>query len=64
MLIFSGIGNIIAPPIGNAIAESSATLPFLFWGGMALAAMIGLYMAREGRGAAEVEQPAPVESIA
>ena len=33
---FSDLGGTIAPPLGNALAEISAELPFFLWGGMAI----------------------------
>jgi MFS family permease len=35
-------GNLIAPPIGNSLAEISPNLPFVFWAGLALTGLAGL----------------------
>lgn len=64
VLIFSGIGTLIAPPVGNSLAASSSSLPFLFWAMMALTGMIGLMAAKEGKSAAETDQPVPVQAAA
>ena len=36
VLVFSGVGSLIAPPLGNSLADVSPELPFVFWAGMAL----------------------------
>ena len=36
VMVFSGIGNLLAPPIGNSLAAIAPGLPFIFWSGMAL----------------------------
>jgi cyanate permease len=36
VMIFSGIGNLIAPPLGNKLAEFSPGLPFVVWAGFAI----------------------------
>ncbi len=62
VLIFSGIGNLFAPPIGNSLATISPSLPFLFWAAMALVGIVGLMAAKEGRPVMETEQPVPVKA--
>ncbi len=48
-MVFSGIGNLLAPPIGNSLGEISPGLPFLFWAAMMLLGFAGLFLAREIR---------------
>jgi hypothetical protein len=45
VMIFSGLGNLIAPPLGNSLAALAPGLPFLFWAGMALVGFAGLLLA-------------------
>ncbi len=47
VLACSGLGNLLAPPIGNSLSSISAGLPFLFWAGLALAGLIGLQAVKE-----------------
>jgi MFS family permease len=47
VMIFSGVGRLIAPPIGNSLSILSPSLPFVFWAGMALAGLIGIYAVKE-----------------
>ncbi len=49
VMVFSGIGNILAPPIGNSLETISPGLPFLFWAGLMLLGFTGLYLAKESR---------------
>ncbi len=37
--VFASLGNLLAPPIGNSLAVLGAGVPFLFWAGLALAAL-------------------------
>lgn len=46
-MVFSGLGNLIAPPLGNSLAYISPGLPFLFWAAMTVPGFIGLLFARE-----------------
>jgi MFS family permease len=46
-MVFSGVGNLIAPPLGNSLATIAPGLPFFFWTGMTLLGIIGLVAARE-----------------
>lgn len=64
VLIFMGIGNLIAPPIGNSLAEVSPGLPFLFWAALALVGLVGLFAAREGAAEVQPAQPAPAQATA
>ncbi len=47
VMIFSGIGNLIAPPLGNSLALTAPGLPFIFWAGMAVVGLIGILLAKE-----------------
>ncbi len=38
----SGVGNVLAPPLGNSLAVLAPGAPFAFWSGMALAGMFCL----------------------
>jgi MFS family permease len=38
----SGVGNVLAPPLGNSLAGLAPGAPFAFWSGMALAGMFCL----------------------
>ncbi|MBN1564076.1 MAG: MFS transporter [Anaerolineae bacterium] len=52
--IFSGIGSLIAPPIGNTLATITPSLPFVFWAGMAALGILGIYAAKESPAAVSV----------
>lgn len=43
VLVFSSIGNLVAPPLGNSLAAGSPGAPFLFWAGMAGFGLICLF---------------------
>ncbi len=58
VLVFSGVGALIAPPIGNSLAALSPGLPFLFWAGMALAGAFGIYAAQEPKAESALAAPA------
>lgn len=47
VMIFSGLGNMLAPPLGNSLAAAAPGLPFLLWAALALAGLAGLYMAQD-----------------
>jgi MFS family permease len=48
ILMYSSVGNLIAPPIGNSLASISPGAPFLFWALMAAAGLVVLFWFREG----------------
>jgi NNP family nitrate/nitrite transporter-like MFS transporter len=47
VMVFGGIGNLISPAIGNSLAATAPSLPFLFWVGLMLLGFIGILGARE-----------------
>jgi MFS family permease len=49
VLIFSGLGNLIAPPIGNSLAVISPSTPFIFWACLTAAGLICIYLTKESR---------------
>lgn len=52
VMVFSGLGNVIAPPVGNSLATTAPGLPFLLWAGLALLGLFALYLAQETSAAA------------
>ncbi len=49
VMIFSGLGNVLAPPLGNSLAATAPGLPFAFWAALAVVGLCGILAAREGR---------------
>lgn len=45
----SRVGGLIAPPLGNSLAEFNPQLPFLFWAGMAAVGLLALNFVQEGQ---------------
>ncbi len=45
--IFSGLGRLIAPPLGNSLADISPSLPFVLWTSLAVGGFLGLCLLRE-----------------
>lgn len=60
VMVFSGVGSLIAPPLGIRLEAISPSLPFLFWSILALVGVAGLYAAQEGS-PARVPAVQPVE---
>jgi hypothetical protein len=46
VMAISGIGNVIAPPLGNSLAVYGPSMPFAFWAGMAVFGMVGLSLTK------------------
>jgi cyanate permease len=49
VLIFSGLGNLIAPALGNSLAAVTPATPFVFWAGLTAAGLVCLSLAKESR---------------
>jgi MFS family permease len=47
VMIFSGLGRLIAPPLGNSLADISPGLPFIFWASLAAVGFLVLCLVRE-----------------
>jgi MFS family permease len=47
VMIFSGLGNLLAPPLGNSLAGTGAGSPFVFWAALAVLGMAGILATRE-----------------
>jgi MFS transporter, NNP family, nitrate/nitrite transporter len=47
VMIFSGIGSLVAPPLGNSLAGVAPGLPFLFWAALAVVGFIGIALSKE-----------------
>jgi NNP family nitrate/nitrite transporter-like MFS transporter len=45
----SRLGGLIAPPLGNSLAEIDLRVPFLFWAAMAVVGLGALYFVQEGQ---------------
>jgi hypothetical protein len=43
VMVFSGIGSLLAPPLGNSLADLTPGLPFILWASMTLLALLGIY---------------------
>jgi hypothetical protein len=52
-MAISGIGNVVAPPLGNSLAAYGASVPFAFWAGLAI---FGIFCLAWTRGSARQEQ--------
>jgi cyanate permease len=46
VIVFSGLGRWLAPPLGNSLADVGLGVPFVFWAAMAAAALLGLYFVK------------------
>lgn len=47
VLVFSNLGSLAAPPLGNSLAVLGAGLPFILWAGMAVIGSAGLVLVNE-----------------
>lgn len=47
VMVFSGLGGLLAPPIGNSFATIAPGLPFLFWAALTLASLLGMLAVKE-----------------
>jgi NNP family nitrate/nitrite transporter-like MFS transporter len=48
VLVFSRLGNLLSPPVGNSLAQYNPALPFLFWSLLAVIGLAGFYFFKEG----------------
>ncbi len=44
VMVFSGLGTLVAPPLGNSLADIAPGLPFAFWTGLAVVGCLGLLL--------------------
>lgn len=49
VIAISQLGNFMGPPLGNSLASLYPGLPFVFWGALALIALVSLSFVKEGR---------------
>jgi len=47
VMMLSGLGRLIAPPLGNSLANIAPGLPFVFWAALATAGFLVLYLLKE-----------------
>jgi MFS family permease len=50
VMVFSGIGNLLAPPLGNSLAVFGPGFPFVFWAVLTGLGFFGLLAANERKG--------------
>ena len=55
VMVFSGLGNLLAPPLGNSLAKIAPNLPFVFWATLAVIGLLGLWLAQEKAVASALE---------
>lgn len=63
VMVFSGLGNVIAPPLGNSLAAAAPGLPFVFWAALAVVGLFGVVAApdRSDRRADPIPAPANMQ---
>lgn len=49
VMVFSGVGNLLAPPLGNSLAAIAPGLPFVFWSALTGLGLVGLLLTQEKR---------------
>jgi cyanate permease len=59
VFVFSGLGGLVAPSVGNSLAAISPSLPFVFWSALAASGILGLLATREKSRSPAVISPAP-----
>jgi MFS family permease len=47
VLVFSRLGSLISPPLGNSLADFNVALPFIFWAALAVMGLFCLYFVKE-----------------
>ncbi|MFC1947392.1 nitrate/nitrite transporter [Chloroflexota bacterium] len=45
----SRVGEIVSPPVGNSLADIDPRIPFVFWSGMAVVALIGFTFLKDSK---------------
>lgn len=45
----SRVGEIVSPPVGNSFADIDPSIPFVFWSGMAVVALIGFTFLKDAK---------------
>lgn len=58
VMILSGLGRLIAPPLGNSLATIAPAMPFVFWASLAAAGFLGLCPVRERGSSSKLETEA------
>ena len=51
VMVFGSLGNLLAPPMGNALASINPGMPFVLWAALAVIGIIGILAAKERRAA-------------
>ena len=46
VMVFSGLGRLVAPPLGNSLASITPGLPFAFWAALAALGCLGLLLVK------------------
>jgi len=46
VMVFSGLGRLVAPPLGNSLADIAPSLPFAFWAALAAVGCLGLWLVK------------------
>jgi cyanate permease len=49
VLVFSRLGSLVSPPLGNSLADMNSALPFVLWATMALLSFCSLCFVKEER---------------
>jgi MFS family permease len=55
IMLFMFIGNLLSPPLGNKLADTSAGLPFVFWAGLAVVGILSLLFSKGAKPIRKVE---------
>ncbi len=59
VMIFSGLGSLVSPPLGNSLAAITPQTPFILWAGLALAGAISIFFVQDRPSAHKTaQQPA------
>ncbi len=56
VMVFAGLGNLLAPPLGNSLAGIGPGLPFVLWAALAVIGLAGILAASEKRAGEEVKR--------